>query len=243
MRQTTKITNRKRRGFTLIELLVVIAIISILAAILFPVFARARENARRASCMSNGKQIGLGLLMYVQDYDERYPSYVRVGVAGALGPEITRGNTGGIYYAWHQLIHPYIKNTQVFNCPSSTAPATTYTGAYNEDISYGYATQFWRGQLAQGAGLTVSALAIPTITPMVVDATRYIVRADVLTARPADRHLDTFIMVFADGHVKTQRLNDWITSTGFSDSPAGSANYSHLCTDAVWKKWLPVECP
>src|SRR4028118_675254 len=62
------------RGFTLIELLVVIAIIAILAAILFPVFSRARENARRASCMSNLKQIGLGVMQYVQDYDERYPS-------------------------------------------------------------------------------------------------------------------------------------------------------------------------
>lgn len=65
--------NQKRKAFTLIELLVVIAIIAILAAILFPVFARARENARRSSCLSNLKQIGLGAMMYIQDYDERYP--------------------------------------------------------------------------------------------------------------------------------------------------------------------------
>ena len=64
---------KHRRGFTLIELLVVIAIISLLAAILFPVFSRARENARRSSCLSNLKQIGLGMMQYTQDYDERYP--------------------------------------------------------------------------------------------------------------------------------------------------------------------------
>jgi len=66
----------KRKAFTLIELLVVIAIISILAAILFPVFARARENARRANCMSNLKQLALGMMMYTQDYDEKFPNYV-----------------------------------------------------------------------------------------------------------------------------------------------------------------------
>jgi prepilin-type N-terminal cleavage/methylation domain-containing protein len=75
MRKLHKVTpSRKRTGFTLIELLVVIAIIAILAAILFPVFARARENARRASCQSNLKQIGLAVYQYTQDYDEKCPS-------------------------------------------------------------------------------------------------------------------------------------------------------------------------
>ena len=85
-----------RKGFTLIELLVVIAIIAILAAILFPVFAKAREKARQTSCLSNLKQIGLGLLMYIQDYDEMTP-------------------TGGTYTV---LTHPYTKNWQIFDCPS-----------------------------------------------------------------------------------------------------------------------------
>jgi len=100
-----------RRGFTLIELLVVIAIISILAAILFPVFARAREQARKASCMSNLKQIGLAVMMYAEDYDETYPmAYM--------------GYTGGYFY---DVLDPYIKNDQVWICP--TAGVITYEGA------------------------------------------------------------------------------------------------------------------
>jgi prepilin-type N-terminal cleavage/methylation domain-containing protein/prepilin-type processing-associated H-X9-DG protein len=99
----------RRHGFTLIELLVVIAIIAILAAILFPVFARAREKARQASCLSNTKQLGLGLMMYVQDYDETYPFcyYYVNGVGGSGG-----------YYHWSYLIGPYVKNWQLFVCSS-----------------------------------------------------------------------------------------------------------------------------
>ena len=80
---------RTTRGFTLIELLVVIAIISVLAAILFPVFARARENARRTSCLSNLKQIGLAFLQYTQDYDEAYPltSYGATPISWTIGAE------------------------------------------------------------------------------------------------------------------------------------------------------------
>ena len=100
-------TRGKRQGFTLIELLVVIAIIAILAAILFPVFARARENARRSSCQSNLKQIGLGVAQYTQDYDERMPS-VRIGPTDADGG------------AWPVVIQPYIKSYQLFACPSNT---------------------------------------------------------------------------------------------------------------------------
>jgi len=90
-----------RRGFTLIELLVVIAIIAILAAILFPVFAKAREKARQSSCLSNAKQLATGLLSYVQDYDE-------------MLPKCSMGN--GSYFA--DLLYPYVKNSQVFLCPS-----------------------------------------------------------------------------------------------------------------------------
>lgn len=100
---------RCKSGFTLIELLVVIAIIAILAAILFPVFARARENARRASCQSNLKQIGLGLIQYVQDYDERLPLR---RFAPSVAPNWDDNS-------WRTVIQPYVKSTQVMVCPSN----------------------------------------------------------------------------------------------------------------------------
>ncbi|MCD6351136.1 MAG: DUF1559 domain-containing protein [Armatimonadetes bacterium] len=98
-----------RKGFTLIELLVVIAIIAILAAILFPVFAKAREKARQTSCLSNVKQLMLGLLMYAQDYDEKFPTYLW-----------GEGNSGvPNSCTWWGGIYPYVKNTQIYTCPSN----------------------------------------------------------------------------------------------------------------------------
>ena len=114
-----------RRGFTLIELLVVIAIIAILAAILFPVFAKAREKARQTSCLSNVKQIMLGLLMYAQDYDETLPSQM---------PCHRTAQSGDWPYGlgWVQdKVMPYIKNTQIFTCPSaSSLDLSTGFGGY-----------------------------------------------------------------------------------------------------------------
>ena len=104
---------RVTKAFTLIELLVVIAIIAILAAILFPVFARARENARRTSCLSNLKQIGLGVLQYTQDYDERYPMRYYGGAGARERPN-----------SWRRQIFPYVKSSQLFACPSNTRNST-----------------------------------------------------------------------------------------------------------------------
>lgn len=106
---------RGRSGFTLIELLVVIAIIAILAAILFPVFARARENARRSSCQSNLKQIALGFAQYVQDSDGRYPQ-VQDNSLGLNATVVTASN--GEPILWPSKIFPYVKSRQIFNCPS-----------------------------------------------------------------------------------------------------------------------------
>ena len=123
----------KRHGFTLIELLVVIAIIAILAAILFPVFARARENARRTSCLSNLKQMGLAMMQYTQDYDETYPyAWANLGTTPPGGP----WNLGTNVWAWQQILHPYHKSLQVFTCPSgvgatSLRPSRGHYGANN----------------------------------------------------------------------------------------------------------------
>lgn len=103
---------QKRSAFTLIELLVVIAIIAILAAILFPVFAQAREKARAASCLSNMKQLGLGLMQYVQDYDETYP--ITFYLNGSF-------STGGCIMTSFQEVQPYQKSSQIVICPSDTA--------------------------------------------------------------------------------------------------------------------------
>lgn len=110
----------RRRGFTLIELLVVIAIIAILAAILFPVFAKAREAARKTSCLNNLKQIGIAVMAYAQDYDETYPydPFARNGSTVAL----TTAMTDPLH--WPAQVQPYIKNVKVFQCPSSIPIAT-----------------------------------------------------------------------------------------------------------------------
>jgi len=124
-------------GFTLIELLVVIAIIAILAAILFPVFAQAREAARKASCQSNARQLGLAIRMYTQDYDEKFP----------FGGWLPNGNIGT--GEWQNTVAPYIKNKGIYRCPSSTDldedPANPQAWAWNRNpVSYLYNNQLGR---------------------------------------------------------------------------------------------------
>src|SRR3982750_4884364 len=111
---------RRTSGFTLIELLVVIAIIAILAAILFPVFAQAREKARQISCISNLKQIGLAFQMYIQAYDETLPNVAtQPSDDGACAPKLSWYNAGG---GWSILVNAYIKNGGSYHCPSAESP-------------------------------------------------------------------------------------------------------------------------
>lgn len=125
----------KRCGFTLIELLVVIAIIALLAAILFPVFARAREQARKASCASNMKQVGLAMMQYVQDYDETYPLAQFSYTPGA----------------WFDVVQPYMKSMQALICPSMGGPANTYPTSYGWNIGGTYSNSLGSGYY-QGNG-------------------------------------------------------------------------------------------
>jgi prepilin-type N-terminal cleavage/methylation domain-containing protein/prepilin-type processing-associated H-X9-DG protein len=137
-----------KKAFTLIELLVVIAIIAILAAILFPVFGRARENARRSSCLSNLKQIGLGIMQYTQDYDERLPQAIYSPAVTYSGTETTPARnfttstgalSGNRYYTWMDFIYPYIKSTQIFVCPSVTTDTSVTPNRTSANTpSYGY---------------------------------------------------------------------------------------------------------
>lgn len=130
---------RNRSGFTLIELLVVIAIIAILAAILFPVFARAREQARKTSCLSNLKQIGTSMMMYVQDYDERFPAWSEQCVHDPFGtidpPGLCGNDTEMAFFRWAFVTQPYVKNIQIYVCPSYPSNfwkwgGWVYTGCY-----------------------------------------------------------------------------------------------------------------
>jgi len=133
-----------RHGFTLIELLVVIAIIAILAAILFPVFARARENARKANCASNLKQLGLAILAYAQDYDEMLPKYDQQSAP----PESRK--------RWDEVIDPYIKNTLLKRCPSLQNVAVGYGANYRHIIRYP------PGEGSGGANVTLADIQRPS---------------------------------------------------------------------------------
>ncbi len=123
----------RRSGFTLIELLVVIAIIAILAAILFPVFAQAREKARQTSCISNNKQLGLGVIMYQQDYDESMPRFITT-TAESTPLTITNRQTAFIF------AQPYIKNKQLLKCPDMPDDGI-WKNAYDSNVAIwgGYA--------------------------------------------------------------------------------------------------------
>jgi prepilin-type N-terminal cleavage/methylation domain-containing protein/prepilin-type processing-associated H-X9-DG protein len=235
----------KREAFTLIELLVVIAIIVILASILFPVFARARENARRASCQSNLKQIALGIIMYSQDNNEKWVAHDYNRPAAQV--------TASTPYAWADTLQPYLKSTQIFKCPSATnaAPVTSVNGLTPDPTKAGY-TNYWMNLLVNAQ--SDAAFSSPASTVLLGDGvsdnagsysaggcafvfaaasgTWSCAASTTLTLATlpvsgtdsgARRHLTGCNIAFVDGHVK------WMK--GVSDTSAGLAGvYSGVNT-------------
>jgi len=193
----------RREGFTLIELLIVIAIISILAAILFPVFQKVRENARAISCASNEKQLALGVLMYAQDSDE------------ALPPTQAADST-----LWPDLINPYVKNAQVRVCPDDSGATNSY--GLNEmnfvDLTDPMPPPVQTLAAFQTSSETVMLAEIGTGDDLATpreNAFKLTVPDGVLNdeadARPAARHTQRVNIAWMDGHVKSLRLEQFYT--------------------------------
>ena len=202
----------KRKGFTLIELLVVIAIIAILAAILFPVFSRAREQARKANCQSNLKQIANAFLMYAQDWDECLPTGSRVN---------------NIW--WYQLIQPYLKNSQILKCPSASAGILQPDGSTQPagDVNYGIASCMLCPHWCDPPrGLSLAKLQNPADLVMVADSLTtfacswFIAYPNACAAQCMEdrrvakytRHSEGDNIAFCDGHVKwlhSQEIGSW----------------------------------
>jgi prepilin-type N-terminal cleavage/methylation domain-containing protein/prepilin-type processing-associated H-X9-DG protein len=243
---------RGTNGFTLIELLVVIAIIAILASILFPVFARARENARRSSCSSNLKQIGLGVMQYVQDYDERYPQqfYWAGGTTSELDTDTSKpsGNfvvevsATGHYRTWMDAIFPYVKSVQIFVCPSapSSTPAppsygySTAFGGYWTDASYYDSTKdassYWQPLAQAQIGRSAEIVMILDFSSKyTLTATnpaqigKWANHANLDVQRWLAPHLDGGNVAFADGHVK------WRPHAKLQALPSGSDSMTTRC--------------
>lgn len=245
-------SRKSRTGFTLIELLVVIAIIAILAAILFPVFAKARDKARQAACLSNLKQMGLGVMMYKDDYDNTYPPVVNAQ------PTEFPGGTGwiatlpsGYAWAWQQLIYPYTKNYQMFYCPNSPL---RYSAQYGHQTAWylygananvlGYCPEYPGGQGmidALGAGIkSEAAIPSPATIYMLMDAGGYTLGWwDVLSGY--DGH-------YLPGSGKLTNGGYWVAWSGSTSSPYysdfmngrhnGGANVNFADGHA---KWIKVE--
>ncbi len=211
----------RKRGFTLIELLVVIAIIAILAAILFPAFAKAREAARRSSCSSNLKQMGIAVMQYAQEYDEKYP----------LAHDY---RTGGTNLTWRQTIQPYLKSTDLFRCPSNPRGGDIADGAnaaYNAPaIPRSYAANFRVISPWDIGAQAMANINAPSSKVMITEnvSTGWAAPAIGWTdwgnstnyANWRDEgfagHLGTMNVMYADGHVKSMRptatmtpVNQW----------------------------------
>lgn len=220
-----KFRSPQHSAFTLIELLVVIAIIVLLAAILFPVFGRARENARRSSCQSNVKQIALGIKQYTQDYDERFPNIP----SGAV-PDDSPG--------WAYAIQPYLKSEQIFQCPSDTLAPPTQPTLLERAVTNGFSDYYINGNLVvppSGPG-GISESAIDFAANTIMNGEAVAAPANAWAVKPSGsggiggkapaRHLEGANYSFVDGHVKW--LRDEVIKPGDTgctngaNSPTGS---------------------
>ncbi|MBC8104499.1 MAG: DUF1559 domain-containing protein [Cytophagales bacterium] len=199
-------------GFTLIELLVVIAIIAILAAILFPVFAKAREKARQSVCSSNQRQIGTAMLGYIQDYDETYPvngADIDFGGSNAYGRQVN---------SWRTLLYPYIKSEPVFLCPSNPENANdTLDGSYPRNPAFKASYNCNYNAILTETGIALADVSMPASTIAILEA--YCGPTGQCAARIEhlnygyDQHRDDLFaghggvsnFLFADGHVKGMR--------------------------------------
>ncbi len=199
-----------RRAFTLVEILIVLFVVGVLAALLFPTFARARENARRSSCQSNLKQIGLGILQYVRDYDETFPlAYADSDGSGAYNPYLDNG--------WMQILQPYIKSTAVFQCPSEDKNyfpplrATDYW--YSAPVSQTdnmnvVAKPSQTVMCGDGVGMPAAFVATHGAIAYKGDAPSLKYNRDIwdigekTEGKGGRRHLSGLNLLFCDGHVK-----------------------------------------
>ncbi len=223
---------RRRRGFTLIELLVVIAIIAILAAILFPVFAQARNRAETISCMSNVKQLVTAAMMYSQDWNSVLPKYSHgTGYYGCLG------YAGGDGARWADSLYTYVKNTQVFDCPAADKNLALLSGSTFFDIttySYGCNTPSASGSGFGAAGRKLNRITMPSNTILFAEDGYQEAGADLeAIAREIPNAADTLASLgdrvdgtrhtncartdygaywlnfaYLDGHVKYRKLSD-----------------------------------
>jgi prepilin-type N-terminal cleavage/methylation domain-containing protein/prepilin-type processing-associated H-X9-DG protein len=222
---------RKQNGFTLIELLVVIAIIAILAAILFPVFAKARAKARQTSCLSNGKQIILSWQMYTQDYDE------------LVVPYSTTGCSGGAYaMPWTATVNPYTKNDQIMTCPDLSNLHVGYTLNANLARSDSFNCSSPR---------SLAGIALPAQSPVFVDGNGVdgIVPAPPGLIRPApyDQALAFFLNSPGAASVSGRQINDptdltkgWVTNNSgvvASDRHTEGAIYTLADGHAKWYRY------